>query len=333
MERPSKPSVESATDSEHRVFFWARLKLTGIYVLIVAVILLGFSIFLYQAVRLNLSNSSDGEFVDEQSQTFFSQRTLAAIRNDFVVVDILILAAAGGISYVLAGYTLRPIQRSLEAQRVFSENASHELRTPLAVMKNDIEVLRRNPSPSKDLVRATLDSNLEEIDRMSSMAEDLLALARSQNHAVPMSEKVDITETAREIVEKMRPTAAKKNISISMSAGAALFVQGNAPRLERVLINLLQNAIEHTPAAGSVTITITLENDRATLVVADTGSGIDAKDLPHVFERFYKGEGVQGNGLGLSIVRELIDQHDGEVTIESTKGKGTIVTVQLPSAV
>ncbi len=324
----SKPSVGSAIASEHRVFFWARLKLTGVYVVIVAIILIGFSGLLYQSLRHNLTDASEDDFADVQSHHHFVQNTLASVENEILLIDLAILAAAAGVSYVLAGYTLRPIQRSMEAQRIFSENASHELRTPLAVMRNDTEVLLRNSSPTKESIQSTLRSNIEEIDRMSSMAEDLLALARSQNHTLSM-EKMDIAEAVGKITKKMYPKAEKKDISLTLNADS-VFVHGNRQGLERVVMNLLQNAIEHTTSGGSVTVAVSRENDQVVLKVSDTGSGIDAKDLPHIFERFYKGEGTTGSGLGLSIVKELINQHGGEIAIESTKGKGTSVTIRLP---
>src|SRR5258708_2061664 len=137
MEQYSKQSEGSAIDSERNVFFRARLKLTGIYVTILAIILLGFSAILIQSLARNLTDANEDNFADIVTHHHFVQNTLETVRNEILLIDLLILVAAAGASYVLAGYTLRPIQRSLEAQRIFSENASHELRTPLAVMKND----------------------------------------------------------------------------------------------------------------------------------------------------------------------------------------------------
>jgi signal transduction histidine kinase len=327
----SKRSGASDIASEASVFLWARLKLTGIYVFILAVILVGFSGILYQSFQRNIAEADDTEFASRDFHQQFVQDTLARVQQEIEIIDLIILVVAAGVSYVLAGYTLRPIQRSLEAQRIFSENASHELRTPLAVMRNDTEVLLRNPSPTKESIQSTLRSNIEEIDRMSTMAEGLLALARSQNHVLQM-EKVDITELTRKIADKMRLQALKKQISLNISA-EPLFVYGNAQALERVIMNLLQNGIHHTPPDGSITISIVGEKERALLKMVDTGSGIADRDLPHIFERFYKGEGTTGTGLGLSIVKELVDHHGGDIAIESVKGKGTTVSIRLPLAV
>jgi two-component system sensor histidine kinase CiaH len=330
MAQHSKPYGGSATASEHRVFFWARLKLTGIYVGILAIILLGFSVILYQNVAHNLNDASEDDFAGTESHHHFVENTLPNVQNEIMFIDLFILVAAAGVSYVLAGYTLRPIQASLEAQKKFSENASHELRTPLAVMKNDAEVLLRNPSPTKDIIHSTLRSNIEEIDRLSNMAADLLALARSGSHAVPTTERLDITEIVRTTVGKMHYVAAAKEVSLNSILNNPLRISGYKAGLERILMNLLQNAIEHTPKGGSISVETSQDKSQAIVRVSDTGSGIDQKDLPNVFERFYKGEGAAGTGLGLSIVKELVNQHQGTVSIESSIGKGTIVTLRFP---
>jgi signal transduction histidine kinase len=327
----SKPSAASATDSDPNVFFWARLKLTAVYVLILAVILIGFSAVLYQNFAQNLAEGGDSDFAGPGPQRHFISQTLASVENEILLTDLIIIAIAAGVSYALAGYTLRPIQKSLEAQRSFSEHASHELRTPLAVMKNDMEVLSRNHNPTKEQVRLTLQNSIEEVDRLSSMVTDLLALARSQNHSRPLKEKVDITAIAKNISEKMRSIATDKYISLFVQGDAPLMVQGSAAAFERVLTNLLQNAIEHTKA-GTITIKTRQDSSNAVLTVSDTGSGIDEKDLPHVFERFYKAEGEPGSGLGLSIVKALIAEHGGSVEAASTKGTGTTITIRLPLA-
>jgi two-component system, OmpR family, sensor histidine kinase CiaH len=330
MAQHSKPYVGSATASEHRVFFRARLKLTGIYVGILALILFGFSVILYQNVAHNLTDASEDDFAGTESHHHFVENTLPNVQNEIMLIDLFILLAAAGVSYVLAGYTLRPIQASLEAQKKFSENASHELRTPLAVMKNDAEVLLRNPSPTKDSIHSTLRSNIEEIDRLSNMAADLLALARSGNHVAPAMEKLDITEVVGTTVEKMRHVAAAKEVSLSVTSHKALQIMGYKAGLERILMNLLQNAIEHTPNSGSISVETSQDRSQAVVKVSDTGSGIDPKDLPNVFGRFYKGERASGTGLGLSIVKELTNQHQGMVSIESALEKGTIVTLRFP---
>lgn len=302
----------------------------GLYVAILAIIILGFSLFLYQSVKLNISDPADGEFVGEQSQTIFVDRALHSIQRDIFLVDLTILLLAAGACYMLAGYTLRPIQRALKAQKQFSENASHELRTPLAVMKNDTEVLLRNSFPTKESIRTTLQSNIEEIDRMSKMVKDLLAIARSENQVFTSGEKLDVTTNIRMIVQKLTSLATGKGVRVVFPPGDRLFVQGNTDAFERIFMNLLQNALHYTPQGGTIAINTWSEGTQVFVEISDTGTGITADDLPHVFERFYKGEGSQGSGLGLSLVQELVKQSGGSVNILSAKNKGTTVTVTFP---
>jgi two-component system sensor histidine kinase CiaH len=326
----SRRSAASATGSSRSVFFWARLKLTGIYVAIVASILIGMSALLYQSLARNLTDASDDNFSGVESHHHFVENTLANVANEIILIDLVILLATAGISYLLAGYTLRPIQRALEAQKMFSENASHELRTPLAVMKSDTEVLLRNPNPSKELIRGTLVSTIEEIDRMTKLATDLLVLARS-GHAAPLAlERIDLALVLGALADKMRAVAEKKGIVLTHVAKEALPFLGNKIDLERILMNLIQNAIDHTEAAGSVALTASKDAADALLTIRDSGSGIDPADLPHIFERFYKGKGTSGSGLGLSIVKGLLEQYHGRISIESTLGKGTTVMIRFP---
>lgn len=330
MPQTSKQFAESVTDSKHKVFLWARLKLTGVYVLIVAVIIFGFSLALYQNLSRNLSDASEDDFVGAESHHHFVQTTLDNVSHEIMLIDFIVLIAAAGASYFLAGYTLRPIQRSMEAQKKFSENASHELRTPLAVMRNDMEVLRRNPHPDKEQIHEVLTSNIEEIDRMTEMTEDLLLLARSENKHLASLHKTDLAMIAKTTAEKMRTIVYSKGINLGISSKERLPILGNTLALERIFTNIIKNSIEHTPKGCSIEVNAFRDNSNAVTTVTDTGSGISEKDLPHIFERFYKSDGGSGTGLGLSIVKELVNQNNGTIHITSTKGKGTTVRIEMP---
>ena len=329
----SKQFGALATASERKVFFWVRLKLTAIYVIILALIVLGFSVFLYQSVQSNISDTTDGEFVDGPAQATFIQRTLNSVEKDIILVDFVIIIIVAGTSYMLAGYTLKPIQSALEAQKKFSENASHELRTPLAVMKNDIEVLLRNQNPTKADIHSTLLSSIEEIDRMSKMTNDLLTVARSEKNTTSFTDKLDVTEITQQIAKKIYPIAVRSGVEIVVGQDKPLFALGNKTGLEHIIMNIIQNALQHTPQNGKIMIDIEQKGSQAVIKISDTGLGIDEKDLPHIFDRFYKGERSSGSGLGLAIVKELVAQHGGNIDITSVKGMGTTVVIRLPSVV
>ncbi len=327
-----KQSAGSGTASKHNMFFKARLKLTGLYVLIVAVIVLGFSLFLYQSIKTNLRDASDDDFADRGSHQHFIQDTLGSVENDLALADLVIILVSAGLSFALAGKTLKPIQLSVEAQKAFAANASHELRTPLAVMRNDIEVHLRNPTPTKELAERTMKSNLEEIKRMSSMVEDLLLLARSDNHAISEHTSVDLNVVTQNMVYRMKALAESKKIKLTYTHSDPNVIQGSQGQLERAVLNILQNSIDHTPTGGSIAVTAEKKDSQVILCITDTGSGIAAKDLPHIFTRFYKGDSAAGTGLGLSIVKEIVNQHDGHIFAESVEGQGTTITIRLPLA-
>ncbi len=314
------------------MFTNARLKLTALYVLIVAIIVFGFSIFLYQSVGSNLRDASDDDFAGHDSHQHFVSNTLDSLQYELLFADLIIIVTSAGLSYVLAGRTLKPIQKSVEAQKVFAANASHELRTPLTVMRNDMEVFLRNTSQTKELAQKTMNSNLEEIERMSGIVENLLLLARSDNASLPTLAPLDVSILIKTMTRKMQSLADKKNIQIISKLPDSLMIQGNTALLERVMLNILQNSIEHTPQHGSITFETTQQDSQVIIRVIDTGSGIDEKDLPNIFTRFYKTESSNGSGLGLSIVKEIIDQHHGSISIESIKSKGTTVIIHLPVA-
>jgi signal transduction histidine kinase len=329
MTSSSKPSAVSATASRHNVFLTARLRLTALYVLLVSLIVSGFSLFLYRSILNNLLLTSDDDFASIQYHQHFIAHTISLIQNTLILSDIIILVVAAVVIYVLAGRTLQPVQRALEAQRLFAAEASHELRTPLAIMRNDIEVLLRNAQPNAVQMRAILDSNVEEIKKMSGIVEDLLILARSENAVQRSLKPVDIGELAKNVTEKMQPLGAKKGVSVSFAGELHAFIKGNSDALERALVNILQNALEHTDK-GEVTVAIAKNKSSVQVVIRDTGKGIDDEDLPRVFDRFYKGrfsDENSGSGLGLAIVKEIVEQHKGTILLDSTRNKGTSITL------
>jgi signal transduction histidine kinase len=332
MERFWKQFAGLGTALKHNLFLKARLKLTALYVLIVAIIIFSFSIFLYQNIERNLKDASDDDFADIKSHQHFSENTLDSVESDLILADIIILIVTAGLSFILAGKTLKPIQLSVEAQKAFASNASHELRTPLAVMRNDIEVYLRNNSPTKELIKTTMSSNLEEISRMSNIVEDLLLLARSDNKTSIEKKDIDINALVKKMVERMKSLADSKDIKLTYIPSGPFVIKGVQDSLERMLLNILQNSIDHTPKGGSITAKVEKCEPQVVIYITDTGSGIAPDKLPHIFKRFYKGDAANGTGLGLSIVKGIVDQHGGVISIESTLGKGTKVIVKLPIA-
>jgi heavy metal sensor kinase len=228
------------------------------------------------------------------------------------------------------------LDQAFERERRFTADASHELRTPLAVLRGDIEVaLRRDRSTQE--YRRVLNSSVEEIERITRLTEDLLTLARSDaGDKVVEFAPVRLDRLAAEAHAYIRPIAESAGVALA-SEGTQLqiVVEGDEKRLKQLLVNLLENAIKYTPAGGRVQLSLATEDSSALIEVSDTGRGIPAASLPHVFERFYRradprDSRVSGFGLGLAISKWIVDAHHGSIDVESEEGQGSRFTVRLP---
>lgn len=334
----SKPSAVSATSSEDKLFLKARLKLSALYTLFVLVILGAMSVLLYYELVININNSFsfDDQLSPNLSQEQAFMQTLERLRMSIVVTNMVILLVVAVLSYFLAGRTLRPIRKSLETQKRFAANASHELRTPLTVMKTELEVALRNASVKPQEMKSIFRSALEEIEHMSVLTEQLLFLSRIDTQPHAAFAPVNLSSLTERIVSKMKKIAEEKNLTLSSSIEPNIHIQGHEHDLERVLYNLIQNAIAYTNR-GSIQIRLAHSGREIELSVADTGIGIPAEHLPHIFERFYKVDPARetkkgGVGLGLAIAQEIIQRHAGNIDVTSTHGKGTCFSLRFSAA-
>ncbi|HMV51762.1 MAG TPA: heavy metal sensor histidine kinase [Blastocatellia bacterium] len=229
------------------------------------------------------------------------------------------------------------LQAAFERQKQFTSDASHELRTPLAVMRGDIEITLRRDRPTDEYKRV-LESNLEEIVRLSRLVEDLLMLARGDSGQLELRrEPVDLNKLCRQMTDYISPLAMQREQTLTYAAAdAETFVNADLQRIKQLLLNLLDNAIKYTEPGGRITLGLKAEENCAVITVADTGRGIPAEDLPHIFERFFRrsaktsDRSASGFGLGLSIVKWIVDSHDGKIETKSQPGHGTEFIVKLP---
>ena len=216
----------------------------------------------------------------------------------------------------------------------FSADASHELRTPLAIMRCELEsIVQEQELP--DNLRERIGSVLEETERLSHIAENLLAISRLDGGEAKIEYKLfDFAALVKNTAEQISLLAENKAIKIKVVAPYPVHIYGDAAKLKQVVVNLLDNAIKYTQSGGNILLNIYAENNTAKLEVIDNGIGISAKDLPHIFERFYHTDKANsgGTGLGLLIVRAICQAHGGNIEIESSEGKGTICHVELPLA-
>jgi two-component system phosphate regulon sensor histidine kinase PhoR len=221
-----------------------------------------------------------------------------------------------------------------QTRRDFISNVSHELRTPLSSINLMIETILDNDG-DQEALDLFLPQMKREIDRMVHLVEDLLDLARSEWGRLRLRrEDVDLASVASNIMKTFEPRAAQLRVKLALAGGHAR-INGDPDRLAQVLVNLIENALRHTPAGGSVTISVEAHDGAASLVVSDTGVGIPFSDLPHVFERFYvvdrsRARESTGTGLGLSIVKQIVEAHGGTIVAESEFGLGATFTGVFP---
>ena len=223
-------------------------------------------------------------------------------------------------------------------QRQFTADASHELRTPLTVIKGQIDVSLQRERTTGDY-RQVLEQVNAEVDRMISLTGRLLTLARADAGQIPLDlEEVSISEIVAPVMEQLTPKAIDGGVDLRMEAGESVTVRADHDLLLQAMLNLLDNAIQHTSPGGQVTVGWTHRNGRVELRVQDTGVGIAAEHLPHLFDRFYRVDKVRsrsegGVGLGLAISRWNAEVHGGSIKVESTPGRGSTFTMTLPHAV
>jgi two-component system OmpR family sensor kinase len=231
--------------------------------------------------------------------------------------------------------TLGRLEHLFNSQRRFLADVGHELRTPLTVIKGNLDLLRRMNSTDEE----SMDSIESEVDRLTRLVGDLLLLAQAESGKLPMAKQtVEMDSMVLEVLNQMR-VLSKDRLKLTLGEIDQVLVCGDKDRLKQVLVNLVGNAIQYTQAGGEVVVGLAKVENKSRITVSDNGPGIPAEELPHIFERFYRGEksrtrsrNGKGFGLGLSIAYWIIRNHGGQIEVSSKKSVGTTFCVWLPLA-
>ena len=230
---------------------------------------------------------------------------------------------------------LASLEEAYSAQQRFTADASHELRAPLTAIRGNLDLLDRVKEMPETEQRESLARVRHEVERLSRLVNDLLALARADAGQQLRIEPVELDALLVDVHRQVLATAG--GVTVSIDHIEPVVVQGDPDRLKELLLNIADNALRYTPAGGSMTLRLDLEPPWVIVSVADTGIGIDSDDLPHVFDRFWRADQARsrdsgGTGLGLAIARWIVDRHGGEIAVASRPGEGTTVSIRLPAS-
>jgi heavy metal sensor kinase len=228
------------------------------------------------------------------------------------------------------------LERAFERQRRFTADASHELRTPLSVIRSLAEVALISPR-DEAYDRRVYTSIAEETERLGRLVESLLVLARADDGRGLELSPVDLDEIVIGVGERVAERAASQRVELVLEAPRRCPVRGDSTWLMQLVLNLVDNALRHTPAGGRITLTAVCSSTVAAVSVSDTGPGIAPEHLPRLFERFYRADDARsratgGVGLGLAICEWIARAHHGELSVRSEVGRGSVFTLQLPLA-
>ncbi len=334
------------------MFHEASNKLSAVYLAIIMAISIFFSANIYQVsvAEFNRDYARQQSLLDRSQVLPPSQdavnRFLAARQQQYaeakdrilvrlIIINCAIFVSGGLLSYYFARRTLQPIEEAHEALERFTADASHELRTPITVMQTEIEVALSDPDLTVTEAREQLESNLEELAKLTQLSEGLLRLAQLDKNSMTQT-KSKIAPIITAAVEHLQPLADKKNISIDHSPNVDAQIQANQSSLSEALIIIIENAIKYSPEGSFVRIQAKKEGQKVTISVIDHGSGIKKSEQAHIFDRFYRSDKARtkqstpGYGLGLSIAKNIVELHHGTISVESKLHKGSTFKVSLP---
>lgn len=322
-------------------------KLAATYLAIIMAMSIGFSIVFYNTSSQQFDrplppttgffSPSIGDAVSRSDvRDFIEQRfaeTQDALLARLIWINLLALCLGGVFSYVLARWSLRPIEESVEAQNQFVSDASHELRTPLTMLQTINEVALRKDKLTKAETTKLLKQNITEVKTLKDLTNSLLDLLKNDGLDVE-TVAANIQDIVAESMGNIVSLAQSKDISIEDKT-PNITINTEPTLLERIITILLDNAIKYSDSGKKITIFATQSDNYIEISVKDQGIGIKASELPYIFRRFYRADksrtsqDVSGYGLGLSIADKLITKLGGKLSATSKPGKGSTFTVKL----
>ncbi|MFA6004942.1 MAG: HAMP domain-containing sensor histidine kinase [Patescibacteria group bacterium] len=335
------------------MFHGARLKLTAWYLLIVMLVSMAFSAVIYRGLMSEVERFAHTQelrimrgFPNDIRVPYllidkdFINETRRRLILTLVFINGSIFFVSGALGYLLSGKTLEPIKEMVDEQNRFITDASHELRTPLTALKSSMEVYLRGKTPTLTEAKTLVVDSIADVNKLQSLSESLLQLTQYQNKPQGIVFKnVSVAEIVEAAKKQIKAVAAKRGLTIKDDI-ADISVNGNSDSLTELLVILLDNAVKYSlPDSKTIHIAAKRLDGNAEISVTDSGIGISKKDIPRIFDRFYRADAARtrsnfgGYGLGLAIAQKIVALHNGTIRVQSAEGNGSKFTITLPAAV
>ncbi len=322
----------------------AQIKLTVLYSFIFLIFFWSLSFGVYAWMNTFFGDQAVSRFeirpkslffeTSDSSKEPFSDVVMDELRTVLLMADTTLLFFIPVISWILTGKTLQPVKTAHNKEQQFFADASHDLKTPLTILKGEIELGLKKRQTVNQYINL-LKSSKEEIDRLVDLTESLMFFSKDQSEGQNiLFSEVDLTDLVIERIGSFKPLAKTKKIKLSFHpALISVVVFGNASLLRRMLTNLLDNAFKYTSPNGQITVKLSADSNLSKIMILDTGIGISKQDQERIFDRFFVADSSRsksGHGLGLSIVKKIVDIHHGKITVESETGRGSAFTITIP---
>ena len=312
------------------IFRQATLRLTIAFTLIQLTLFAIFAIGLYTFVTGTFDY--DAAESDGEGAAIGAEQGFALLRRSIIIFYAALLLVVPVLSWVMARAALKPIRASFDRQQQFVDGASHEMRTPLSVIQGELELaLTRPRSPGE--YQTAISTSLTAVTGLTRLTDDLLKLSQTTKEDLEQTfAPVDIDDVIQDLVDAA-PAATRLRLRVDLEPGVPCVVPGSEELISRALGNIVENALKYADPSSVIGIKRTVAGQNITISISDDGPGMTTEQTSHAFERFWRADEARttpGHGLGLALVKQIVDAHNGTVTLESRPQDGTTVTVRFP---
>jgi signal transduction histidine kinase len=337
MRNISKLLKELATDWKNNNFFRAKIKLTIYYSTIIFFVVLGYSILLHSLftvhIRVRAENKNISFLTDVKND--FLEGTKNGLLDIIFLLDTISIFFSVVLGYYFAKKTINPLEESYLKQKRIISDMAHELKLPLSVVKTGIQSLSIKETVNIEDYEDLNEDIITEVDRLSNMINDILFLEKTENMLDISFRNINLSELLKKEIDFMKNYAKDFYIDIKTNIAEHIYISGDEQSIKKMIDNLIKNAVDYNKSGGSVFVDLDREGSYAKLCITDDGIGIPSSDIKKIFERFYKVDSSRsmykgGSGLGLSIVKDIVEKHHGSISVNSIENEGSKFTVLIP---